>query len=224
MTRHRREGPAGPGEFLAGGRVSEVSGHASHQAVDAAEQEVDFRPVPWPELPVKRVVHAAANPQHLLEQGNRLRGHVVAGEPGHVGVELLERGIADAALLGPACPLARLVRRHQDLLLNERVGFHRLARQRPAGGDNAGRAGRRLRGQPGRRRRQPRCARRTGKIGRLDAERRAVGKHVPLGNAVPALPAVDVVGQALDARQLSAARRPDRRDELTSHFRPVPAT
>jgi hypothetical protein len=142
VTGYHGKGPAGPGEFLAGGRVAEVGGHAAHQAVDTAEQEVDFRPVPWPELPVQRLMHAAAYPEHLLEQGNRLRRHVVTREPGHVRAELFERGIANAALLGLARPLTRLVGRHQYLVLHDRVRLAGFAGVRLPVGDNAGRPGR----------------------------------------------------------------------------------
>jgi len=60
-------------------------------------------------------VHAVPDAPHLLEQRERLAGHVAVRQPDHVAAQLLQGGVPDVALLGQLGVLASVVRGHLHL-------------------------------------------------------------------------------------------------------------
>ena len=107
--------PPGADQLLGRVRVTEVIGGRRHQAVQAAQQQVQVRLVAWPQPPVKRRVHPVPDPSHVLEQPEGLAGHVVTRQPDHVAAQLLQGGVPDVALLGLLGALAPVVRGHLHL-------------------------------------------------------------------------------------------------------------
>jgi hypothetical protein len=225
-------------QFLGGVGVAEPVRGDAHQAVQAAEQEMQVGLLARPQPPVQQPVDPVADPAQVQEYRKRRAGIAQPGQAYHVRAELLERGLAYAVLLVVLGVVASLVRCHQHLSLDSQTPRKGLltsevsddGRCWQVGGGRTDSRGGSLavcrQGRQGRGERQGRARRRcvrclpavTGpELAGLDAERTAVVELVAFGDAALAFPAVDVVQHAAGAGHGLVAGLAPGLDESAGH-------